>query len=123
MLVPITFQSKPHMARDLPRGLPFVCVADVLQLPLGVEDLIRILLDQLWEHFIGPIIFWPLQANHGLSIPTELSRSQGAPPSDSLQDSSSEDMEPLLSQRRGVHAMGGLLLWLSPSVSAMRACL
>ena len=30
-----------------------------------MEDVIRILLDELWEHFIGPVIFWPLEGGPG----------------------------------------------------------
>jgi hypothetical protein len=29
----------------------------------GVEGVINTLLDQLWEAFMGPVIFWPLLAD------------------------------------------------------------
>lgn len=47
-------------------------------LTAGVEDLIRILLDQLWEHFIGPVIFWPLEMNGGFSASASASELSGA---------------------------------------------
>ena len=31
--------------------------------PAGVEGVINTLLDQLWESFMGPVIFWPLIAD------------------------------------------------------------